>query len=108
MAYDERLAQRVRGALTGEEVTEKRMFGGITFMLGDKMCVGVLKDDLVVRVGPDGYEEALAAPHAREMDFTGRSLRGFVYVGPDGVQSDGDLETWVNLAVDFVKTLLQE
>ncbi len=77
-------------------------------MLGRKMCVGVIGDDLMVRVGPDSYEEALAAPHAREMDFTGRSLRGFVYVGPDGCRANEDLARWVSQAVHFVESLLVE
>ncbi len=83
VAYNEVLAERVRTELSGREgISERKMFGGISLMLGGKMCVGVIGDDLMVRVGPDSYEEALAAPHTREMDFTGRSLRGFVYVKP--------------------------
>ena len=109
MVYNEVLAERVRTELSGREgLSERKMFGGISFMLGGKLCVGVVGDDLMVRVGPDRYEEALAAPHAREMDFTGRSLRGFVYVDPDGLQANGDLARWVSQAVHFVKSLLAE
>ncbi len=77
-------------------------------MLGGKMCVGVIKDDLLVRVGPEGHEEALAKPHVREMDFTGRSLKGFVYVGPGGYGSEQALARWVDLAADFVGRLREE
>ncbi len=77
-------------------------------MLGGKMCLGVVRDDLLVRVGPDNYEEAMREPHARPMDFTGRSLRGFVFVGPKGYKTDEDLAKWVNMAVDFVVSLLEE
>jgi hypothetical protein len=76
VAYNEALAHRVREALAGRNgVTEKRMFGGLTFMLADKMCCGVVKDELMVRVGPEGYEAALKEPGAHPMDFTGRPLR---------------------------------
>lgn len=109
MAYNEVLAERVRAELSGREgLSERKMFGGVSFMLGGKMCVGVIGDDLMVRVGPASYEEALAAPHAREMDFTGRSLRGFVYVDPDGCHANEDLATWVSQAVHFVESLLVE
>ena len=78
MAYNEALAGRVRKALAGHTgVMEKRMFGGLTFMLGDKMCYGVIKDDLMVCVGPEGYEAALAEPGARPMDFIGALSRGW-------------------------------
>ncbi len=106
MVYDEVLADRVRSELSGlEGLTERKMFGGIASMLDGKMAVGVIKDDLVVRVGRERHEEVLAQPHVREMDFTGHSIRGFVYVGPEGSRTDGDLATWVSQAVEFVKTL---
>ena len=77
MAYDEKLAARVRGALAGRGgVEEKKMFGGLTFMLRGKMCCGVLKGDLVLRVGPDRAAGALKSPHARPFDFTGRPMKG--------------------------------
>jgi len=102
MAYDEGLAQRVREALAGRsDVTEKKMFGGLCFLLGGNMCCGITSEDLMLRVGPDRYEEALARPHGREMDFTGRALKGMVYVGTEGIERDGDLEDWLSMAVAF-------
>jgi TfoX/Sxy family transcriptional regulator of competence genes len=106
MAYDENLAQRVRQALSGQDgVIEKKMFGGLAFMLHGNMSVGVEKDRLMVRVGPDRYDEALARPHARPMDFTGRPMKGFVYVPPAGIQSDAALQEWVQLGAEFALTL---
>lgn len=109
MAYDKAQAERIRRMLSGrEDLTEREMFGGISFMIGGKMCVGMIKDDLIVRVGPEGYEEAISQPHARDMDFTGRSLKGFVYVGPEGFDSEETLAKWVNQAVDFVSGLMED
>lgn len=106
MAYDENLAGRIRKVLGSvSAVTEKKMFGGVTFMLRGHMCCGVAKDNLVVRVHPEEYEQALAESHARLMDFTGRPLKGFVYVGPAGYQTDEALERWVGRAVHFVSSL---
>jgi len=106
MAYDEGVAERLREAYTDtRDVAEKRMFGGIAFMVGGHMSCGVVNDTLMVRVGPDLYEDALARPHAREMDFTGKSLKGFVYVDPAGFESDAALASWVNLSVGFVSSL---
>lgn len=106
MAYDEKLAGRLRKLLARpKEVSEKKMFGGLAFMLHGNMCCGVVKDTLMVRVGPEQYEKALAAPHARPMDFTGRPLNGFVYVGPEGCQTDEALRKWVKRAADFVASL---
>ena len=106
MAYDEGLAQRVREALSGDAgVVEKRMFGGLAFMIRGNMCCGVVGEDLMVRVGPEAYEQALALPFARPMDFTGRPLTGFVYVGPDGCSEDGDLAGWVKRALAFARSL---
>jgi len=106
MPFDDGVAQRVREAMSGEDdVEEKKMFGGIAFMLLGYMCCGVIKDELMVRVGPDGYQDALSQQHAREMDFTGKPLTGFVYVAPEGFEADADLDAWVERAVTFVKTL---
>lgn len=100
MAYDEVLAERIRTALRGRgDVVEKKMFGGITFMVAGRMACGVVHDDLMVRVGRDGHDDAIAAPHARSMDFTGRPMRGMVYVAPAGVATDDDLRSWVDQAV---------
>ena len=106
MAYDEKLAERVRRALSGREgISEKKMFGGIAYMLGGNMFCGIVKDQLMVRVGPERYEDALARPHARPMDFTGRAMRGMVYVEPEGLRSDADLGAWLRRGVDFAATL---
>ena len=106
MAYDDKLAVRLCAALGCQKgLTEKKMFGGLSFMLGGNMCCGVLKDDLVVRVGPGGFQEALAEPHVRPMDFTGRPIRGMVYVGPGGYRSDDDLAVWLKRGVDFARSL---
>lgn len=106
MQYDAELAERLRGLLARHEgITEKRMFGGICFLLRGNMCLGVVKGDLVVRTGPVGYAAALAEPHARPMDFTGRALKGFVFVGPEGYRSDAALEQWVARAHGFAASL---
>ena len=106
MAYDEGVAQRLRDVFAGRtDVTEKRMFGGIAFMHNGNMCVGVSDDVLMARVGPDGYEDALARPHAREMDFTGKPLRGFVFVDPEGFAEDEDLLAWVRRCETFTSSL---
>lgn len=103
MAYDEGVAQRLRDYFMGrDDVSEMKMFGGIAFMLAGNMCCGVIDDALMARVGPERYEAALARPHAREMDFTGRPMKGFVYVEPEGFASDDDLESWVRLCEEFV------
>jgi TfoX/Sxy family transcriptional regulator of competence genes len=102
MAYDERLADRVRKRLAGQRaVEEKRMMGGLTFMVDGKMCVGVLNDDLMARLDPRVRESALARKGCRPMDFTGRELAGFVFVDPSGTDRDQDLEHWIGLALDF-------
>tara|TARA_B100000809_G_C15127900_1_gene527066 strand:+ start:406 stop:867 length:462 start_codon:yes stop_codon:yes gene_type:complete len=96
MAYDEGLAQRVRELLEERweelEVIEKKMFGGLCFMVQGNMCCGILQDDMMVRVGAEGHADALAQPHARPMDFTGKAMKGMVYVGPEGVEGDDDLD----------------
>jgi len=102
MAYDEALAERIRGVLRGrDDVQERKMFGGIAFMVAGRMACGVIRDDLMVKVGPEANDEALAQPHTRPMDFTGRPMRGMVYVAPAGVATDAELERWVERAVSF-------
>jgi TfoX/Sxy family transcriptional regulator of competence genes len=107
MAYSEELATKVRTALKAHKnnLEEKKMMGGLTFMLNGKMCCGILKDDLMLRISPEQYEDALKRPHAREMDFTGRPMKGFVFVAPRGYESAKDLKYWVNLAVDYNEIL---
>lgn len=106
MAYDEGLAERIREILEGRSrITEKKMFGGVAFLLGGKMFCGLAKNQLMLRVGPDAYDEALAKPHVRPMDFTGRPLRGYVYVAPAGYKTERALREWVERATAFVATL---
>ena len=106
MAYNEHLASRIREALDDrEDITEKKMFGGLSFMLAGNMCCGIVGDDLVVRVGPEGHEKALAEPHARPMDFTGRSLKGMVYVASEGFETDKGLEYWLGQGLSFALSL---
>jgi len=106
MAYDEGLAERIRGVLDERrDVAEKRMFGGIAFMAGGHMCVGIVKDELMVRVGPDAYNELVKQPHARRMDFTGRPMKGFLYVAPPGFERDADLAQWVEHGLRYAASL---
>ena len=96
MAYDEHLAERIRTILGSVgAVSERKMFGGIAFMVGGNMACGVIGDELMVRVGPDGHDDALREAHVRVMDFTHRPIRGMVYVGVPAITSDADLERWV-------------
>jgi TfoX/Sxy family transcriptional regulator of competence genes len=104
MAFEETLAERIRAALD-RPVDERRMFGGIAFMVEGHMACGVIGDDLVLRLGPEGAARALEEPHVRPMDFTGRPSRTTVYVAPEGVREDRDLERWVAAAVAFAATL---
>jgi hypothetical protein len=106
MAYDEGLAERVRGLISlRDSATERKMFGGIAFMLGGNMACGVLGEELIVRVGPEDRERALAEAHTREFDFTGRPMRGFVCVTPEGTAADHDLAGWVDAGADFAASL---
>ena len=105
MAYDEKLADRVRDVLEQEDgVTERKMFGGLAFMVRGQMACGIVGDDLMLRLGAESAEEALERPHVRPMDFTGRPMSGMVYVGPDGLRGAA-LHRWVATSVAFVETL---
>ena len=106
MAFDPGLAQRIRDTL-GDTlgVTERKMFGGLAFMLHGNMFVGVIESTLMARVGLAQYANALAAKHVREMDFTGRPMKGYVFVGAKGLAEDTDLERWVSACATFVNTL---
>ena len=104
MAYNLKLADRVKEALAGKrKVEEKKMMGGLTFMVNNKMCVGISGDDLMARKDPEIYVSALKRKGCREMDFTGRPMRGFVFVNPDGIKTKKDLEYWLNLALEYNK-----
>jgi TfoX/Sxy family transcriptional regulator of competence genes len=106
MAYDEGVAERLREVFfSRDDVTERKMFGGIAFMVSGNMCCGVVNDTLMARVGPDRYKAALKQPHAREMNFTGRPMKGFVYVASEGFESDEGLADWVNRCLEFVVKL---
>ena len=104
MAYSEKLADNVRESLSDRpKVVEKKMMGGLTFMVNGKMCVGILNDDLMARIDPDGHEAALQRKGCREMDFTGRPMKGFVFVSPEGTSTKKNLEYWIGLALEFNK-----
>lgn len=106
MAFDEHVARRIHTALAGRRgLEERRMFGGLAFLLGGHMTAGVVGEELMLRVGPQAYDEVLRRPHVREMDFTGKPLRGLVYVEPAGFRTDADLAAWLERATAFVDTL---
>lgn len=106
MAYDETLAQRVREVVgDGRGVTERKMFGGLAFMLRGNMFVGILGRSLMARVGPQNYERVLASPGVRKMDFTGRPMRGYVFVDEQALKSAAELKHWVGLCADFAAGL---
>ena len=106
MAYDEGLAQRIREML-GERtaISEMRMFGGIAFLTSGNMAVGVIKEDLMVRVGPEAHDGLVGLPHVRPMDFTGRPMKGFLYVAPEGVDSDAALRRWIERGLAYAGSL---
>jgi TfoX/Sxy family transcriptional regulator of competence genes len=106
MAFSETLAERTRQRLARRKhVAEKMMFGGVGFLLNGNMLVGVWKDSLIVRLGPAEGEEALKQPHVKEFDITGRAMKGWVLVEPEGVENDYQLSAWIQRAVKFVGTL---
>ena len=105
MAYDEFLSERISQSLAQRKIIfeAKKMFGGIAFMVNNKMCVGVVKNDLMARVGAEAMEEALVKPGSRIMDFTGRPMKGYVFVNPEGVDKEIDLDFFVALSLAFNK-----
>lgn len=105
MAYNEDLAHRVREMLPRQDVEGKKMMGGLAFMVNGKMCVGILKDDLMARIGPEVYGAALQKKGCREMDFTGKPMKGFIFVDPEGADDRRDLQYWIDLALDFNKKI---
>jgi TfoX/Sxy family transcriptional regulator of competence genes len=107
MAYDEDLANRVREQLADQDgVTEKQMFGGLAFLLDGNMAVGLSSGgELMVRLGLDGTDAALARPHTRLFDMTGRPMRGWILVAPEGVRTTRQLSAWVRRGADFARTL---
>lgn len=106
MAYSEETVERVRRILSDRQgVVEKRMIGGLSFLVNGSMCCGVTGSALMVRVGPAAYDWALAQPHVRPMEFSGRPLAAFVCVEPEGYATDAALATWVQRGIDFAATL---
>jgi hypothetical protein len=107
MAYDEDLANRIREQLADETaITEKAMFGGLAFLLNGNMSVGVSgQGGLMVRVGPEGNDDALAQPHARPFEMRGRAMDGWIRVAPEGVETDAQLAGWVRRGTAFARTL---
>ncbi len=103
MAFDEYAAERCRKLLQEKtkNTLEKKMFGGLCFMVDDKMCFGLVKDELMARVGPSFYEEALQLPGVRNMDFTGRPMKGYVFISPEGYDTEDQLSFWIDRCLAF-------
>lgn len=106
MSYDEKLADRIRAVLAKQDkdVVERKMFGGICFMVAGAMCCGVLNDDLIVKIEREKNDEALAQPHARPFDFSGRPMAGILYVAPKGVATAAQLKKWIDRGLAYVAT----
>jgi hypothetical protein len=106
LACDEQLVERIRAVLKGTcDADERRMFGGVCFTINGNMACGVVKSDLVVRVGPNKHEHALEQLHVRPMDFTGRPMNGYVFVAPPGIKSESSLKGWVGAGLAHAQTL---
>jgi hypothetical protein len=110
MAYDEKTAERVRELLSGRrDVVEKKLMGGLTFMVGGHMCCSVSgRGGLMIRVGADSQAEMLREPNVRPIEMRGRTMTGFLHVAPDGYETEADLRTWLKRGVDFVTTVPAE
>ena len=106
MAFSESLAARIRDALSRKKgVEEKKMFGGVGFLLNGNMLVGVWKDFLIARLGPEAYDDALLEPHVKEFDITGKPMKGWVLVEPGGIEDGDQLKGWIERTTKFVKGL---
>ena len=106
MAYDQGLAQRIEEYFSDRaDVDVKKMFGGLCFMMNGHMCCGIVKDQLMARVGADQYEACLKKPFCTEMDFTGKVMKGMVCVDAQGIAEDEDLHEWIQRCEDFILTL---
>ena len=106
MAFDERLAERIRGSLGRRKgLVEKKMFGGVAFLLNGNMCVGVHRSDLIVRLAPEETAAALSRSHTRRFDLTGRPMKGWILVEPAGLKTDAQLSRWVQVAAKFAGSL---
>lgn len=105
MAYNLKLAERIRSQLDGIPSVEKKMFGGVGFLLNGNMACGVNKDDLIVRVDPDKHPALLKKPHVRPFDMTGRPMKGWLVIEADGIKTAKQLSTWINEGVKYALTL---
>lgn len=106
MAYDEKLAARLDHYFEGrEDVEVRKMFGGLCFMISNHMCCGIIANTLIARVGPDAYTDSLAKQHVKEMDFTGKAMKGMVCVSADGIQQESELAAWLVICEKYVKSL---
>jgi hypothetical protein len=106
MSFDERLAERIRDSLgRRKRLVEKKMFGGVAFLLNGNMCVGVHKNELIVRLPPEGTDTALAQPHTRRLDLTGRPLKGWILVEPAGLKTEAKLGKWIQVAAKYASSL---
>ena len=109
MAYNEYLAERIQRVLQekGTIWEEKKMMGGLCYMVDDKMCFGIVHDQMMARINPSIYEESLSKPGCKEMNFTGRAMKGFVFVDAEGIDTDDQLEYWIQLCLDFRRFFLR-
>jgi len=106
MAYNKSSAERIRNEMRKNQgFVEKKMFGGVCFLLNGNMACGILNDDIIVRVGKVAYEDCLALSHTRQFDMTGRPMTGWVMVSPEGYQSDAELKAWLQRGIDFAQSL---
>ncbi len=103
MAYNEILAERILTVLDNKNIPfeQKKMFGGLCILVDDKMCIGVIKDDLMARIDPEIEQDALSKKGARPMDFTKKPMKGYLYVSPEGVDKEEDLDYWIDLCLEF-------
>ena len=102
MPYNEKIADKIRGALMDvKNLTEKKMFGGIAFMINDKMCVGVVKDEMMCRINPEMDEVVLEMNDCRAMDFTGKRMKSYVFVSEEGMETKKSFDYWINLCLEF-------
>jgi TfoX/Sxy family transcriptional regulator of competence genes len=103
MSYDEYFADRIRKAFRDQHVTfeEKKMMGGVCYLVDGKMCAGIVKNKLMARIDPEMHDQALAKKGGAEMDFTGKPMKGFVFVEPEGTDTDADLEYWIKLCLEY-------
>lgn len=102
MAYNQKLAERIRKNLAGiSNVEEKEMMGGLTFMVNDKMCIGIIKDEMMCRIDPAVHDEAVEKEGCRIMDFTNRPMKGYVMIDDSGMKTQKQFDYWINLSLDF-------